>query len=165
MTLKRTVLCVFIAITALFVFTGCGEDAAAKDTEIKQKLMSNAWVPLVDELAMYDQAGNLVQFSAYEFVDTLTKVHVVQAAATNTYKANDYTIKDGYFRADIDGTIMYAKVDFSETGNLLWITDSLTQEFRPLTAEEIDEYNVPLGKIMSFEEGWQGATDDEIAEE
>ena len=154
MTLKRTVLCVFIAITALFVFTGCGEDAAAKDAEIKQKLMSTAWIPLEDDKAAYDEAGNIVQFSVYEFADTLTKVHIVQASFTNSFKANDYTIKDGMFRADVDGVIRYAKVDFTESGNLLWITDSMTQEFRPITNEEVIEFNVPLGKIMSFEEGW-----------
>ncbi|MBQ2824357.1 MAG: hypothetical protein IJF18_07250 [Oscillospiraceae bacterium] len=157
MTLKRTFLCIFIAITALFVFTGCGENYKAIDAELHQKLMSNAWVPVEDDKAAYDSEGNLVQFSVYEFTETLTKVHIVQAATTNTFKANDYTIKEGKFRADVDGVVMYAKIDFNQSGNLLWITDDMTQEFRPLTYEEIIEFNVPVGKTMSFEEGWDNA--------
>lgn len=152
MTLKRTLLCIFIAITALLAFTGCGEDYKAIDAELHQKLMSTAWIPLEDDEAAYDSEGNLVQFSVYEFAEKLTKVHIVQASATSTFKANEYTIKEGKFRADIDGVVMYAKIDFNEAGNLLWITDDMTQEFRPITNEEVVEFNVPLGKTMTFEE-------------
>ncbi len=159
MNLKRTVLCVFIAIAALFVFVGCGENTKAKDAEIHQKLMSNAWVPVEDDKLIVDEEGNILQFSVYEFAETLTKVHIVTKTSTNTFQANNYTIKEGKFRADVDGVIGYARVAFDEDGNLQWITDDMVMSFRPLTEAEIVEFSVPVGKTMTFEEGWDDIPD------
>ncbi|MCD7730737.1 MAG: hypothetical protein LUI05_04485 [Oscillospiraceae bacterium] len=157
MKIRNLFLCVIMA--AVFTLVGCS-DTSAEDAALAQKLMG-AWVPLVDENYTEDEDGNVLSFTVYEFTGYSTKVHIVNVGVVYSYPVNEYTITDGKFKVIVDGKAEYAKIDFSEEGNLLWYTDTETTEFRPLTDEEQSEFGIPIGQTLTFEteEGETGSQD------
>ncbi len=149
MKIRNIILCVIISLTALLSFAGC-ENTAASDAELHKQLIGG-WVPIEDTAAEYDGNGNVTAFSVYEFTATKTKYHLVKGEMIETSELNEYQIVGGNYKAIVEGGAQFAKIKFSNKGNLLWFTDESITEFRPLTQEEIDEYSIPIGKSSSAE--------------
>lgn len=151
MRLKKAFLCLIITAAALFSLAGCS-DTSAEDAALNQKLIGG-WVPLNDAYYSADENGNTLTFTVYEFTGTITKVHEVSTDTISSYFVNEYEIKDGKFKVLVDGKAEFAKIDFTDNGDLLWYTETETTEFRPVTEEEIQEFCIPLGKTLGFEPG------------
>ena len=150
MTLKRVFVCVAMLITMAVCMTGC-VSSTSENEAIHQKLMG-AWVPLEDFNQELDAEGNVAKFTVYEFNETQTIYHIVEMEKTFSSLVNEYTISDGKYKVVDQTGVQFAKIEFTEEGNMLWITDSTKDEFRPLTEEEIETFAVPLNKEDLFTE-------------
>lgn len=151
MRLKRLFLCLIIAAAAVFSLAGCS-DTSAEDAALNQRLIGG-WVPLVDDYYSADENGNTLSFTVYEFTGTITKVHHISAEVIFSDLVNEYEITEGKFKVVFDGKAEFAKIDFTDNGNLLWYTDAETLEFRPVTDEEVQQFGIPLGQTLGFEPG------------
>lgn len=140
-----------IAAAAVFSLAGCS-DTSAEDAALNQRLIGG-WVPLVDDYYSADENGNTLSFTVYEFTGTITKVHHISAEVIFSDLVNEYEITEGKFKVVFDGKAEFAKIDFTDNGNLLWYTDAETLEFRPVTEEEVQQFGIPLGQTLGFEPG------------
>ena len=65
-----------------------------------------------------------------------------------------YTVKNGKFTVVADGRKQYAVVEIKEIDgkdHLFWDIDTKTMEFIRMTDEEIEEYSIPVDKLLSSE--------------
>lgn len=159
MKLKNIFLCIAAVTVSLFAMTACADTMSDSDKALQQQLIGG-WVPLEDSYEQVDADGNVIEFSVYEFTESKTKFHDVSSDSVSSSLINEYTITDGKYKVIVDGEAMYAKISFSDEGNLIWYTDDSEDEFRPLTEEEIEEYNIPIGQAIAEEETEESETDD-----
>jgi hypothetical protein len=139
-----------MAVLALCAFAGCSDSTAVEDAELNQKLIGG-WVPLDTSLYEYDEDGNITSYPVYEFTGSVTKAHIVGSPYVSSYVVNEYEIKDGKYKVIVDGVAQYAKIGFTDEGNMLWYTDDEVTEFRPLTEDEIIENGIPIGQAVGDE--------------
>lgn len=142
---------IFAAVIALSACSKQDPEAAQRDAELHQKLIG-VW--MYTDSVEYDEDGNITSFSAYEFTDKDAKCHDVSATQILSYVIDKYTIKDGYYTVDVKGKEEYAVIDIREVDgkdHLYWNIDTGTQEFIRMTDEEIDEYHIPVGKLLTGE--------------
>ena len=144
---------IFAAVIALSACSKQDTDTATaeKDAELQQKLIG-VW--MYTDSVIYDEDGDITSFSAYEFTDVDAKCHEVAGSQIISYIIDKYTIKDGYYTVDVDGKKEYAVIDIREVDgkdHLYWSIDTGTMEFVRMTDEEIDEYSIPVGQLISGE--------------
>lgn len=136
---------------AVFCMAGCSSFSEEENQAIHRQLLG-AWVPLNDPELEQDAEGNVLKFSVYEFMETETRYHVVQMEQTSSSVVNEYTITDGKYKVITDMGAQFSGIRFTETGNLVLYTDSSSDEFRPLTQEEIEEFGIPVDRPTLFED-------------
>ena len=71
-----------------------------------------------------------------------------------SYALNLYTIKDDKIVVNNDGQRQYALISVKEVDgkdHLFWDIDTKTMEFIRMTDEEIEEYGIPVDKMLSSE--------------
>lgn len=152
--MKLKQLFVGIILAAAIALSACSAQdtqAAAKDAELQQKLMG-VWC--YTDSVVYDEDGEISSFSAFEFTDRDAKCHNVTGEKVISSVIDKYTIKDGYYTIDVDGKEEFAVIDIREVDgkdHLYWSIDTGTQEFIRMTDEEIEEYSIPVGQLISGE--------------
>ncbi len=151
MKIRKIIACAVVA--AVFMLTGCSENAEqkAEDAALQQKLIG-VW--LYTDSAQYDENGDLVSFSAFQFTDQVAKRHDVTDEQIMSYAVDKYTIENGKFTVVEDGRKVYAVIEIKEVDgkdHLFWNIDSGGQEFIRMTEDEIEEYHIPAGDMLSSE--------------
>lgn len=143
---------VFAAVMVLAACSGGDTQMSEEDAALRQELTGVWFYP---DSAEYDEDGDLTSFSAYQFTDDeVVKCHNVESERTVSYLMGKYTIKDGKFVIDSNGRKQYAVIEIRETDgkdHLFWEIDTGTLEFIRMTDEEIEEYGVPVDKMLTGE--------------
>ena len=167
MKIRRIIACMITVMLAVVCMAGCGNGVTAEENEALHQQLMGSWVPLVDPNLEYDEEGKVSKFTVYEFTENETRYHVVEMERTGSELVNNYTISDGKYKVITETGAQFAIIEFTESGNLLWKTDSSTDEFRPLTAEEIEQFGVPVDRPGLFEDAIKadGIPDDQTTAE
>lgn len=144
-----------IVFAAMLAFTACASgdtQMSEEDAALRQKLIGVWFYP---ESAEYDEDGDLTAFSAYQFTDdNVLKRHDVESTQILSYLMDKFTIKDGKFIVDSNGQKQYAIIEIKDvdgTDHLLWKIETGTMEFIRMTDEEIEEYSIPVNKMLTGE--------------
>lgn len=146
------VLMMFVCVSA----AGCSKEAtrpteiSPEDKALHDQLMG-AWVLLGDENIEYDEEGNMVAFSVFEFTDKKTKIHQVGATETRSWVINEYFIQDGKFNVIQDGKIRYQEFAFTEDGKLEMYSDNSVDTLRRLKDEDLGGRPIPLDQPVGIE--------------
>lgn len=151
--MKLRKLLIGIIFSAVMLLTGCSGDPqqSEEDAALQQKLIGVWFYP---ESAVYDDDGDLLAFSAYQFTNEIVKCHDVGGGQILSYALDKYTVKNGKFTVVADGRKQYAVVEIKEIDgkdHLFWNIDTKTMEFIRMTDEEIEEYSIPVDKLLSGE--------------
>lgn len=152
-SMKLRKLLVGIIFAAVMMLTACSGDTqqSEEDAALQQKLIGVWFYP---ESAVYDDDGDLLTFSAYQFTNEIVKCHDVGGGQILSYALDKYTIKNGKFTVVADGRKQYALIEIKEVDgkdHLFWDIDEKTMEFIRMTDEEIEEYSIPVDKLLSSE--------------
>lgn len=146
---KITVLVLMLVLSV--VAAGCSdsstsqEENVALDNAIHDQLIGS-WVLMGEDNLVYDENGHLIGFTVFEFTEYKTKVHQVGVPNVYSWVINHYSIKDGKYVVDKDGTQMSEGIRFTDEGNLELFNDTTVDTFRRLTDEEQAEYSIPIGQ-------------------
>lgn len=151
MKIRRIIACMITVMLAVVCMVGCGSGVTAEENEALHQKLMGSWVPLVDPNLEYDAEGNVSKFTVFEFTENETRYHVVEMERTGSEIVNNYTISDGKYKVITETGAQFAIIEFTESGNLMWRTDSSADEFRPLTEEEIKEFGIPVNRPDLFE--------------
>lgn len=151
--MKLRKLLIGIIFSAVMLLTACSGDSqqSEEDAALQQKLIGVWFYP---ESAVYDDDGDLLTFSAYQFTNEIVKCHDVGGGQILSYALDKYTVKNGKFTVVADGRKQYAVVEIKEIDgkdHLFWDIDTKTMEFIRMTDEEIAEYSIPVDKLLSSE--------------
>ena len=154
MKIRKIVAVVFlIAVFALSACSSGKTGQSEEDAALQQKLIGMWFYP---ESAEYDEDGNLIAFSAYQFTDQALRCHDVMETQVMTYLMDAYRIENGrYVVTASDGTEQYAVISIREVDgkdHLFWDIETKTMEFIRMTDEEIAEYSIPNNHELSDEE-------------
>lgn len=154
MKIRKIMAVVFLI--AVFALSACSSDKTGQseeDAALQQKLIGMWFYP---ESAEYDEDGNLIAFSAYQFTDQALRCHDVMETQVMTYLMDAYRIENGrYVVTASDGTEQYAVISIREVDgkdHLFWDIETKTMEFIRMTDEEIAEYSIPNNPELSDEE-------------
>lgn len=151
--MKLRKLLIGIIFSAVMLLTACSGNTqqSEEDAALQQKLIGVWFYP---ESAVYDDDGDLLTFSAYQFTNEIVKCHDVGGGQILSYALDKYTINNGKFTVVADGRKQYAVVEIKEIDgkdHLFWDIDTKTMEFIRMTDEEISEYSIPVDKLLSSE--------------
>lgn len=146
---KITALVLMIVLSVMAA--GCSDSGASSEEDIAldnaiHEQLIGSWVLLGDDNIAYDEEGNMVSFSVFEFTENKTKVHEVGVPNVYSWVINNYSIKDGKYMVVKDGVEMFEGIRFTDEGNLEMFTDTTVDTFRRLTDEEQAEYSIPIGQ-------------------
>lgn len=143
-----------IIFSAVMLLTACsgGDTQMSEEEKALQQQLIGVW--FYPDSAVYDNDGDLTGFSAYQFTDEVIKCHDVGNGQIMSYALNLYTIKDDKIVVNNDGQRQYALISVKEVDgkdHLFWDIDTKTMEFIRMTDEEIEEYGIPVDKMLSSE--------------
>ncbi len=146
----------------LIIFTGCSLQPE-EDKEIAEQLVG-MWVPLNDVYANYDEEGNQIAFSVYEFTGEKTNYHYVETPNIMSWEVNEYEIKNGRYYVYEAGMGLYQDIYFTDEGNLVLASENEKDVFRRMSQEEIDEYHIPVGLDLGDSDETEATMAPEAAE-
>lgn len=150
---KIMAMVILIAVFALSACSSGKTGQSEEDAALQQKLVGMWFYP---ESAEYDEDGNLIAFSAYQFTDQALRCHDVTETQVMTYLMDAYKIENGrYVVTASDGTEQYAVISIKEVDgkdHLFWDIETKTMEFIRMTDEEIEEYSIPNDPELADEE-------------
>lgn len=158
----KKIFAIIVSAVMLICLAGCSKNYVMTEEDIAvQKSIEGYW--LADDSTgynSYDGNGNFLSLTAVEFTaDYKFLVHDCMPGDSEadgyvmTYNPVSYTIEDKMFKVDDNGTPNYARISFSEDGQILyWITDDQTDRYNRLTEEQATELGISPYDPAAWEE-------------
>ena len=104
-----------IIFSAVMLLTACsgGDTQMSEEEKALQQQLIGVW--FYPDSAVYDNDGDLMGFTAYQFTDEVVKCHDVGNGQIMSYALNLYTIKDDKIVVNNDGQRQYALISVKES--------------------------------------------------
>ena len=144
----KKIIAVIIAAVSAVMLAACSDYVMTEEDLEVQRSIQGCWsAGSGTGYNTYDAEGNPTMLLVVEFTDDFKYfVHKcdMESGFVMTYDPISYSFKDKKFKVDVDGVASYAKVNFSDDGNIMyWVTDGGTDSYDRLTGEEARALGIP----------------------